>query len=388
MEVPYLNHVFDAADPKGSTLQLLPLLFPDRELTDAGLRIQALAQGTTNGLFKVTSGPNDAATQDAVLIKVYGDGTDITIDRDKELRVHKLLADHKLSSFPLVRFANGHAYQFISGDVCTEDDMSQTEVFRGVARELARWHATLPSVDLRDPQKVLDFEPGVWSTAKKWLNAISKHPGRAKTEIDSLHEKFQYLTDKLLLTGNMPEPLVLGHGDLLCGNIIVQESADSIGATDVASVRFIDYEHATYCPRAFELANHFAEWTGFECNYNLIPKMSIRRAFIREYLQTLANISGEHDVTPLPSKKDLPIVSDAEVEHLLRQVDDFRGFPGFYWGLCALIQAETSTGTIDFDYAGYAAKRFAEYEAWRRVHDGRMSPDEELPLREQSWALP
>lgn len=35
---------------------------------------------------------------------------------------------------------------------------------------------------------------------------------------------------------------VLGHGDLLCANIIVQSSADGIGAPDVAAVRFIDYE--------------------------------------------------------------------------------------------------------------------------------------------------
>lgn len=124
--------------------------------------------------------------------------------------MHKLLADHQLSSSPLVRFANGHAYQFILGAVCTEEVMSQTEVFRGVARELARWHATLPAIDLQDPRKVLGFEPGAWSTAKKWLNAISKHPGRSKTEIDSLHEKFQYLADKLLLTGDVPEPLVRG----------------------------------------------------------------------------------------------------------------------------------------------------------------------------------
>lgn len=57
-------------------------------------------------------------------------------------------------------------------------------------------------------------------------------------------------------------------------------------------------------------------------------------------------------------------------------------------GLCALIQAETSTGTIDFDYTGYAGKRFAEYEAWRRVCDGSLDPDEEMPLREKIWAMP
>lgn len=93
----------------------------------------------------------------------------------------------------------------------------------------------------------------------------------------------------------------------------------------------IVYRHATYCPIAFELANHFAEWTGFECNYNLLPKTSVRRAFIREYLETHGDISRKHDVTHLPSKTELPAVTDAAVENLLCQVDHFRGFPGFYW---------------------------------------------------------
>jgi ethanolamine kinase len=54
-------------------------------------------------------------------------------------------------------------------------------------------------------------------------------------------------------------------------------------------------------------------------------------------------------------------------------------------GLCALIQAETATGTIDFDYAGYAAKRFAEYEDWRSVREGNSLS---LPLREKVWSMP
>jgi ethanolamine kinase len=57
-------------------------------------------------------------------------------------------------------------------------------------------------------------------------------------------------------------------------------------------------------------------------------------------------------------------------------------------GLCALIQAETTTGTIDFDYAGYAGKRFAEYDAWRKVHDGNVKSVEDMSLREKKWARP
>ena len=55
--------------------------------------------------------------------------------------------------------------------------------------------------------------------------------------------------------------------------------------------------------------------------------------------------------------------------------------------LCALIQAQASTGTIDFDYAGYAEKRLGEYWAWRKVDAGNVEANE-MPLREKCWALP
>ena len=57
-------------------------------------------------------------------------------------------------------------------------------------------------------------------------------------------------------------------------------------------------------------------------------------------------------------------------------------------GLCALIQAENSTGTIDFDYSGYADKRLAEYSAWRTVEEDGLKIGQGLPPREEKWASP
>ncbi|KAF4451562.1 ethanolamine kinase, partial [Fusarium albosuccineum] len=426
-----VNHVFDKSDAKGSSLQLASLLFPDHDHVHqhgADLDVKALSQGTTNGLFKVSYRMPDSPVDAAALVKVYGDGTEVTIDRNKELKVHALLSENQLSSSPLVRFANGHAYQFITGAVCSVRDMAKPRIYRGVARELARWHATLPSAHFQDPQQSLEFEPSIWSTARRWLDAISSYPGGSPADKERLREQFQYLANRLLLNGYVPDPLVLGHGDLLSGNIIIQASPSpaaggTAASTDVASVRFIDYEHATFCPRAFELANHFAEWAGFDCDYSLLPTTSTRRDFVREYLRALSDInrqqqndndddtstssSGADDV---PRSADLPPVTEAEVDRLMDQVDAYRGFPGFYcpdggWvagyflalgltrllrgrGLCALIQAETSTGTIDFDYAAYAEKRFAEYRAWRMVDGGSDAANEDMPLREKRWASP
>lgn len=66
-------------------------------------------------------------------------------------------------------------------------------------------------------------------------------------------------------------------------------------------------------------------------------------------------------------------------------MDVFRGLPGFYWGIWALIQATISQ--IDFDYASYAETRLGEYWAWRdEISGDRQSAGKEIPLREKRWA--
>jgi len=73
------------------------------------------------------------------------------------------------------------------------------------------------------------------------------------------------------------------------------------------------------------------------------------------------------------------------VDRLFDEVDQYRGAPGFFWGIWALIQAEISD--IAFDYASYAEARLAEYWAWKGEADGsREATGKEMPRREQLWA--
>ena len=76
---------------------------------------------------------------------------------------------------------------------------------------------------------------------------------------------------------------------------------------------------------------------------------------------------------------------EKETDKLCREVDLYRGIPGFYWGIWALIQAVISE--IDFDYASYAENRLGEYWAWKAEHDGdRRDGTAEMPERERRWA--
>jgi ethanolamine kinase len=171
--------------------------------------------------------------------------------------------------------------------------------------------------------------------------------------------------------------LVFAHCDLLSGNVIIlNDQQKGLGPTENRpTVSFIDYEYATPSPAAFDLANHFAEWGGFDCDYSVLPTRSQRREFVREYVR--------HYFELLPGSSNA-IDQESEVAKLFAEVDLYRGVPGFYWGIWAEIQAVISD--IDFDYASYAETRLGEYWAWKAEADGsRKASGEKMPLREERW---
>ncbi|KAG8533473.1 uncharacterized protein KY384_002256 [Bacidia gigantensis] len=307
---------------------------------------------------------------------------------------------HGLAPALLARFQNGLLYRFIRGRVCTPPDLTKEHIWRGVAQRIAQWHASLPVVtegrkaaikdDIVVPlgqtipkipgatEKMYAITPNtpvpnIWTVMQKWVLALTTGTSDEREKRDMLQVEIERsakeLSDTPGLGGN---GLIFGHCDLLSANVIIPPQEKSNGEAKCASVAFIDYEYATPSPAAFDLANHFSEWGGFECDYNALPTRSIRRAFIDEY------ISSYISHTTVDTKTDL-------TSRLFDEIDRFRGIPGLYWGIWALIQAKISQ--IDFDYASYADVRLKEYWDWRAETDGsRAAKGVEKPLRERRWA--
>lgn len=120
--------------------------------------------------------------------------------------------------------------------------------------------------------------------------------------------------------------MIFAHCDLLSANVIVLPQAATNGFVDgnetPKDVHFIDYEYATPSPAAFDIANHFAEWGGYDCDYNMLPTRSVRRGFLTEYVESFAQHGGKG----VENQKQEDVV-----EKLFQDVDRFRGIPGFYW---------------------------------------------------------
>jgi ethanolamine kinase len=138
-------------------------------------------------------------------------------------------------------------------------------------------------------------------------------------------------------------------------------------------VHFIDFEYSVPCPPAFDLANHFSEWGGYDCDYNMLPTRTTRQRFIEQYFEYYTRHEAE-----LKKSRNL------SVRQLCHDVDRYRGMPGLYWGTFSLIQQDISE--VKFDWQSFADQKLAEFWAWRRETDGsREQAGEEMPLRERRW---
>jgi len=242
---------------------------------------------------------------------------------------------------------------------------------------------------------------------QKWINALPCKTAEEKTRNSTLQAALEETATTMAnVPGLSNGAYVMSHCDLLSGNVIMLPSKiQTLLSKDreVCEVAFIDYEYTTPTPAAFDLANHFAEYIGFDCDMKKIPSRSSRRAFLREYVaefrraqsQTQTDLCLENGAAAVDNHKTngadgqsaIPLSPPLEddVDCLMSEVDEFRGLPGLYWGIWALIQATISC--IDFDYASYADIRLSEYWDWKAEKEGSRKRDhKELSTRENKWA--
>lgn len=391
---------YDNKDCDASALRLIYALVPEWETSEGHVKFIRFTDGITNTLLKAEKRrPGQSQLeidQESLLMRAYGEGTDVLIDREREIEAHTLLASRRLAPPLFARFNNGLLYRFTSGDVCTPQDIREPAIYRSVAQMLGSWHGAL-SISAISDAKDLEApgtngadgtqavkkrpEPNLWSVMQSWIDALPRASQKERERIADIQSEYNHLAAKLADSPGLDgKDYVFSHCDLLSGNVIVQKPETPTnghnGECGTPKISFIDYEYASPAPAAFDIANHFAEWAGFECDHGAMPTRSQRREFLASYVR-----SFKAETRPGSSDEDLK----SATEEIFAQVDMYRGVPGFYWGIWALIQAQISH--IEFDYASYAEQRFGEYKAWKAELDGsRKHENRDMPLRERKWA--
>lgn len=398
-----LSYVHDQS--RESALRLVYYIRPKWREDDGTVEIVRFTDGITNTLLQMINRREDWSEEqqenESILMRAYGNNTHILIDRNREAKAHALLAERNLAPELIGRFENGLLYRFIRGKPCKPEDLTKEKVWRGVAKRLAEWHARIPIAAVKDnatlpngmriiqsaSSDVVDGvknskidsrqpSPNLWTVMQKWTSALPTSTEGEQARKSLLQEELERSFIDLDSTAGIGHSgFVFGHCDLLCGNVILTPSCKVDKQSTAEGVSFIDYEYATPCPAAFDIANHFAEWGGFDCDYNMLPTRSVRRAFLHEYLESYRT----HLATATTTMANFDL--QKALAELEEQVDRFRGMPGLYWGIWALIQAEISE--IDFDYSNYAEVRLGEYWAWR---NSEKENAQDPPLREKRWS--
>ncbi|KAH6660563.1 kinase-like domain-containing protein [Truncatella angustata] len=400
--VHFISLEYDPNNSDASALQLVTELRPEWKEPGSKIEFIRFTEGITNTLLKAINRRDGVSKEDldkeSILLRAYGNGTQVLIDRQREAQNHELLMQYGLAPALLARFKNGMMYKYISGKATSPEDLRKPSIYLAVSRRLAEWHATVPCISAAPVKSnglngaangfsltpIDDIAPGkpppnVWTVMQKWLRALPTETEAQRERQAKLQKELARMVKELSQRPGLGKNgLVFAHCDLLSGNVIVAPKEAACSHKTEETVNFIDYEYATPSPAAFDLANHFAEWGGFDCDFSVLPTRAQRLEFIEEYIHTYFKLLPAAD-------RPADLNQDTEVSKLCVEVDEFRGLPGFYWGIWALIQAEISQ--IDFDYADYAEIRLGEYWAWRdEVTGTRASEGRELPLRERRWA--
>lgn len=161
----------------------------------------------------------------------------------------------------------------------------------------------------------------------------------------------------------------MGHCDLLAGNVLVQDDDEQRNSGTASRVQFIDYEYSVACPAAFDIALHFGEWPGFECDYRQVPDRKTRRQFISEYVKSWNEARREAGKASSSDQDEAK-----EVKVMEELVDRFRGLPGLWFALWGFVQAHDSSE--EFDYRDYAETRLrGEYQIWKRWEENGRPGD-------------
>lgn len=334
-EVPRLElTVLEGAYREGA-LRLLKELRPDWKPED--VTTQVFTDGITNKLIGCYVGDT---MEDVVLVRIYGNKTELIVDRDEEVKSFRVLQLHGCAPKLYCTFNNGLCYEFMQGTALDPEHVCDPKIYRLIARQLAKIHA-------------IHAHNGWIPKSNLWLK-MRAYFSLVPTEFPDklVHDRFvrdvpswQVLEQEMAwmeaaLSG-LDSPVVLCHNDLLCKNIIYNDKRDDL--------QFIDYEYSGYNYQAYDIGNHFNEFAGVSVvDYSLYPERALQLHWLRAYLEAYKEFKGV--------KAD---VSDSEVERLYVQVNQFALASHFFWGLWALIQAKYSK--IDFDFLGYAVVRLNQY---------------------------
>ena len=327
---------------------LCPEYFADQ--IDEQMKTEQIQGGITNLLWKVT---NDRGQ--SCLIRAYGENTEVLIDREAECGVFYELSKRKFGPNLWGRFTNGRVEGYFDAKPLDPSskmgERSPVDFPVLIARQLARMH------DIDDmPVK---RESQMWAILDKFYK-LAKNINFNRSEMKNRQfiglDIGRYEQELEWLQTVLPSPLndhgrqltgvsdkvkaiafrqVFSHNDLLSGNILYLPNENRC--------QFIDFEYGAYNYAAFDIADHFCEYAGFEFDLQRwYPNEELQKHFWRAYLEA-------------EKFKLEPNEEEAVLNELVLWTNRFALLAHLMWFFWAIVQGKHSV--IDVDFLAYAGRR-------------------------------
>lgn len=329
-----------------------------------------------------------------VVVRVFGNGTDAFLDRAAENRAVRALNAHGFGATCLATFANGRVEEALTRlRPMTPAEMPSPGGAAAIAGAMARLHSlpldvvpastSAPIGTRRTTYDVLrewlrnakawDFRPAAAAARGSTVEAmraardalglddidIDDEVGRLEAAAAAAHAARVGVGGACSVSISDAAAFVPLHNDALAGNFLVDPFWDAKSGKPPREMRTIDFEYICVGPRGFDVANHFIEHAGFECDWSLLPDADTRFRFYRAYQSSLDVYRSRP-----PSQTDAASAAAGDsIESMELEVALMTPVSHLWWGLWAVMQATTSA--IDFDYLGYAAKRLEAFRETR-----------------------
>lgn len=379
------NHLFPLTDAEYDA---------NHDVSKSSYTLKVIQGGITNLLYLMT--PNvETEESKKLLLRVYGENTEVLIDREREEKLFYEVGSLGFGPKLYGIFGNGRLEQWY--DNAHTVPLHERKHCKKIAARLAEMHSLQPVLLQKEAST-----PLLWKTIDKWFGIASavefKDDHEKQTRYEQLNwpniakqieimrsilpsarnendmdklcaylvqqqsdEQLKQMTQKQFndkvykIAFNFMCENVFSHNDLLGGNVLHLE--------DTQEIKFVDFEYGSYNYRAFDFANHFCEYAGFDCDWKKhFPDKKHMKQFVHDYL---AFLCGHHqykhgvneNVTDLFCRRNAFTEKDYDsfLEACCDIVTVFTAIDHYFWGLWGVVQSKHSP--IDFDFTQYAHDR-------------------------------
>jgi len=341
---PHFEVQIDPDKVEVDFLEILHSIKPTWE--DADIVFQKSEFSASKGAMNTMVKCYHKEQKDAMMVRVFNSEPTKFRDRSLEAKIIKEL--HKIGCAPkiLATMENGFCYEYIHGEILTAERLSEEPIWKGIAKELAKFHSTTIEVGTLNKSKttVETFLPKLWPAYPTELADPVKNEIFQK-EFPPKEQLEPRMWELLDYAKSFQSPVVLCHNDNKAENIIWNSENQTI--------HFVDFEGMNYNFQAIELASHFIRFCGINPpDFALMPSEEFQMKWLKVYLGHYYKYTGRNPED----------VKGIDVRKLYIQVQKFRLFFLYFSVPIGPLALALDSVKAEFDLLGYSLSNLKEYQ--------------------------